>query len=128
MTSPAPSSRSVLLVEDDPLLRLDLVQSLGEAGFGVIQAEDAPKALDLIRQFGSSLAWLITDYELGGISGIHVAFEYRFQNPLRPIVFITGHDLPADVRRMSGVAYLRKPFEHEELIAAMLSLEAANSN
>ncbi|MBM0206515.1 response regulator [Micromonospora sp. STR1s_5] len=120
--------KSVLLVEDDGFLRGDLAEALKTGGFVVVEAQDALEALALIRERGNSLDFLITDYQLGDISGIHVAFEYRFQNPLRPIVFITGHDLPADIRRMSGVAYLRKPFAHESLIAAMRSLKAADSN
>jgi DNA-binding response OmpR family regulator len=120
-------SPAVLLVEDDPLLRLDLAGVLRRRGFRVIEAADAAKALELIRTLGSSIAWLITDYHLGGISGVHVAFEYRFQNPLRPIIFITGRELPEDVRRMSGVVYLRKPFTHDALADAMGSLSAGPS-
>jgi DNA-binding response OmpR family regulator len=118
----APDSRTILLVEDDPLLRHDLYEALTDAGFAVRQASDAPEALDMIRESGCSIGLLITDYQLGAMSGVHVAFEFRFQNPLRPIIFITGHDLPSDMRRMSGVMYLRKPFSREDLSAALESL------
>lgn len=85
----------------------------------MIEAGDATEALDLIREHGASIDCLITDYQLGAISGIHVAFEYRFQHPLQPIIFITALEQPADVRRMSGVVFLRKPFSHDDLFAAM---------
>ena len=113
--------KSVLLVEDDPLLRCDLAQAIKGSSYEVTEARDATEALNLIRERGNSLDVLVTDYQLGEISGIHVAFEFRFQNPLRPIVFITGHALPGDVKRMSGVRYLRKPFPHEALLEAINS-------
>ena len=114
----------VLIVEDDGFLLAALASALKAAGFDVIEARDAPEALDLIRLRGKAVQWLVTDYQLGLVSGIHVAFEFRFQHPTRPIVFITARELPDDMKRMSGVIYLPKPFLPGALVSLMETLRA----
>jgi CheY-like chemotaxis protein len=109
----------VLLVEDDAVLRFELAELLKAENLTVLEASNALEAMNLIREHDGLIEWLITDIQLGGISGAHVAFEYRFQNPTRPIVFITGYDEPTELARMTGTVLLRKPFTKSAFLAAI---------
>ncbi len=109
----------VLLVEDDTALRFELADLLRAEHLTVLGASDALEAMNLIREHDGLIDWLITDIQLGGISGAHVAFEYRFQNPTRPIVFITGYDEPPELARITGTILLRKPFTKEAFLEAI---------
>lgn len=117
----------VLLVEDDRELREELAGSLRERSFEVIEAADGPTALALIREHMAAIDWLVTDIRLGGISGIHVAFEFRYLNPIRPIIFITAFDVPAAAERVPVTVVLRKPFRIRNLLDLMDSFRLDQS-
>ncbi len=118
------SVESLLLVEDDDALRTCVAKVLSRSGFLVIEATDGAGALSLLRSMGSTLEWLITDLRLGEISGMHVAFEFRYLHPTRPIVFISGYELPIEIERMRDVVALRKPFSSDDLLNVMGSLRS----
>ena len=113
------SANFVLLVEDDEVLREELARALRLSSFRVLTAGSALKALELVREYDGLIDWLVTDVELGEMSGVHVAFEYRFMNPTRPIVFLTGFDRPSAVASMSGSTLLQKPFSAAELVGIL---------
>ncbi|MHB2169181.1 response regulator [Alsobacter sp. R-9] len=125
-TAPAPSRRpQVLLVEDEALLRETTQEGLEEEGFAVIAAPDGEAALGLMRQYGKDIDWLFTDIRLPGtLGGWHVAFEFRFLHPLRPVLYATAYadDLPPMV---SGSVVLRKPYVLSEVVEALQRLDEA---
>jgi two-component system, OmpR family, response regulator len=112
----------VLFVEDEPLLRETIAAALAEEGFAVVEAASGERALALIRELGQQIDWLFTDVCLPGtIDGWHVAFEFRFLHPLRPIIFATGFgSTPA--ASVAGSVVLPKPYSVDEVVAAMRGL------
>ncbi len=114
---------SVLLVGDDRL-RNALAAHLKEQSFLVIEATNGEAALEIIRGMGTRMEWLITDTHIGQISSLHVAFEFRFLHPTRPIVFMSGYDLPPEIARMQDVVTLQKPFSSNELLRVMGTLRS----
>lgn len=115
---------SVLLVEGDPTLRGELGQALRDHSFHVVEAVDGGSALKLLRAMKGTLEWLITNVRLTSLSGLHVAFEYRFLHPTRPIVFIDGSNRQGDGGRdlLSGSVTLRPPFSTHDLMPLMKTL------
>lgn len=100
----------LLLVEDDPLLRMTLAEVLGEAGFAVLEAEDAETALDLLAAH-DDLALLLTDINLPGADGFALARAARRLRPGLPIVYASGRlTEPDPCRALPGVPFLAKPF------------------
>lgn len=86
----------LLLVEDEPLLRLASGDTLEGGGFAVAFACDGAQAIVALGNQGPPLAGLITDIRLGaGPDGWEVARRAREINPLMPVVYITG-DSAAD--------------------------------
>src|SRR3712207_2730154 len=90
--------RLLLLVEDDPLVRTTLAEALGDAGFEVLEAEDAESALGMIAAH-DDLAVLLTDINLPGADGFALARAARRLRPRLPVVYASGRYREADPAR-----------------------------
>ena len=120
----APSIRpgAVLIVEDEPLLRLHAVDIVEEAGFFAIEARNADEAVAILES-RSDIMLLFTDVQMpGSMDGIKLAHAVRHKWPPIKIVVVSGHievdrsDLPADSR------FFGKPFEAAKMISELRSL------
>lgn len=100
---------TILVVEDEPLLRLTVCEELEDRGFTVLEAEDADQA---IRILGGprEIDLLFTDIRLpGGKDGWDIAIEARRRFPALPIVYTTGY-APDPERQVPDGEMLRKPY------------------
>ena len=108
---------SVLIIEDDALMRLGCVQALQFAGLPVQAFEAAEAAWPQLRpQFPGVV---VTDMRLPGIDGMEVVRRCQQLDPTLPVVVITGHgDIAMAVEAMRSGAYdfLPKPFQPELLV------------
>ena len=106
----------LLLVEDDPLVRVTVAMMLEDEGFGVVEASDAAGALMLIEG-GLEAAVMVTDVDLGaGPSGADLADTMRRVRPNLAIIFITGRIASLKGRPMGPKeAVLPKPFASRTL-------------
>lgn len=121
MSLPA-SMQLLLLVEDDPLVRSTLAEALADAGFEVLEAEDAESALRMVAEH-EDLAALLTDINLPGADGFALARAARRLRPNLPVVYASGRYREADAQRaLPGAAFLAKPFS---LACAVRTLEGA---
>jgi PAS domain S-box-containing protein len=118
--APAPrgGSETILLVEDDPLVREHVAGQLGALGYRVLRAADGPEALALLdRESGIDL--LFTDVVMpGGLNGRELAELARAQHPGLRVLFSSGYAEDAIVhhgRLDPGVRLLNKPYRREEL-------------
>lgn len=102
---------TVLLVEDDLLIRVHAADMLRELGHRVIEAEYGPDALATLQS--EPVDVLVTDVGLPGMSGPMLATRAREVQPGIGVVFATGHDeLPPDERSGHAEAVLlRKPYD-----------------
>ncbi|WP_293868232.1 response regulator [uncultured Alsobacter sp.] len=115
----------VLLVEDEVLLRETIAANLEDEGFDVFQAGDGEEALHLIREHADGIDWLMTDIRLpGALDGWHVAFEFRFLHPLRPVIYVTGHAPPLPPM-VAGSLFLRKPYTMAQVTSALRQLSTS---
>ncbi len=121
------SVESVLLVEADEDRRETFAKLLRDQAFHVIEARDGAAALHLLRDMKGSLEWLVTNVRLSILSGLHVAFEYRYLYPARPIVFIDDSSTRDDQDLLDGSVTLRSPFSAHELISLMERLRSERS-
>lgn len=98
---------SVLLVEDDPLIREFVVEALREAGYHVIHASTGEEALDLCQRHVADV--LVTDVRLPGqVDGWQIAERYREQDPNLPVIYATGF-LPPHHAQFPAAASCRSP-------------------
>lgn len=120
--------RKVLVVDDDASVRVALARLMRSAGLGV---ETFAAAEDLLETWPSdSAGCLIIDVQLPGLSGLELQSKLAALGSTVPFIFITAHDEP-DVRAQAlnagATAFLAKPFDDEDLLAALHTAFEANS-
>ena len=111
---------TVFVVDDDPSVRRGLERLLRSAGYRVEMHSSAEQFLEARRAHAPGC--LILDVRMPGQGGLDLQQALADQGSLLPIIFITGHgDVPTVVRAMKGgaVDFLMKPFDDEELLAAV---------
>lgn len=122
----------IVLVEDDPALRLLIARALRESGYEVRPCMGAPEMWDALQQRDVELVLL--DIMLPGTSGIDLCRRIRQQSEV-PIIFISAKG--SEVDRVIGLElgaddYLAKPFSTRELIARVRAVlrrwEGAGNN
>ena len=116
--SPAP--RSVVIAEDEALIRMDLAEMLTEEGYDVVgQAGDGAKAVELAEALRPDL--VILDVKMPVLDGISAAERIASQR-IAPVVILTAfsqRDLVERARDAGAMAYLVKPFSRTDLVPAI---------
>jgi two-component system, response regulator PdtaR len=113
-------ARSVVIAEDEAIVRLDLREILEEEGFDVVgEASRGDEAVDLVRELHPELVLL--DIKMPGVDGLQAA-EAISQIGGTAILFLTAfsqRDLVERARDAGAIAYLVKPFQRDELLPAI---------
>lgn len=108
----------VLIVEDEPLLRMDAVDFIEEAGFEVVEAAHADEAIAILKS-RDDIDVVFTDIEMpGSMDGIMLAHAVRRGWPPVVIVVASGRVVPTVGQLPNDVPYLKKPYRPAEVIAA----------
>jgi PAS domain S-box-containing protein len=111
-------AESVLVVEDEFLLRLNAVETLQELGYKVFEAADAAQALDMLLR-EPRIALMFSDIGLpGGMNGCQLAREAHKRFPQLKIVLTSGYAEQAllkDGQWDASIPLLNKPYEFEAL-------------
>ena len=111
-------SETLLVVEDEPLVRSLAVRALVGQGYRVLQASDAPAALALSRGYDGEINLLITDVVMPGMNGKELADLLAAERPGLRVLYVSGYTDHAVVRHgvlEEGIAFLSKPFDLREL-------------
>jgi len=110
----------VLIVDDEPVIRMDLRAMLESMGHTVVgEADNGETALQLARTLKPDLA--IVDIMMPGINGIELAQQLS-QERLAPVLILTAYSEPAMIEgadRAGAIAYLVKPFREADLAPAI---------
>jgi signal transduction histidine kinase len=112
---------SVLVVDDDRLVRRFMTDSLRGLGYEVIDAADGPAALEILQQRTFDL--LLVDFAMPGMNGAQVARAARGKYPDLRILVVSGYaDTNALEAAIGSAPQLRKPFDLAELRAAVIDV------
>lgn len=110
---------TILVIDDEPTVRMLAAEVLGDAGYTVIEAVDGPAGLQVLNS-DVRIDLLVTDVGLpGGLNGRQVADAARIQRPDLKVLFITGYAENAAVGNGlldPGMAVLTKPFVMTDLV------------
>jgi CheY-like chemotaxis protein len=110
------NAATVLVVEDEALIRLCMIGVLSEAGFKVLEATNAQKAIDILRAEAPRIDVLFTDVNIPGPrNGIELAHFVTLHWP-RIALLVTSGTAPAAADLPLGSSFLQKPYDS---IAAM---------
>jgi CheY-like chemotaxis protein len=110
---------TILLVEDDVLLRDMATEILEGEGYKVHVAPDPAGALRIARELGAEVSLLITDVVMPQMTGPQLAEQLRETLPKLRVLLISGYAdeaLEARGARPSDMAFLAKPFANEVLV------------
>lgn len=108
----------VLLVEDEPLIRMLTVDMLDALGIAAVEAGTGAEALAIDDETLAGFAGLLIDLGLPDESGEEVARRLRQRRPDLPVILTTGADAAAALGRLGGgsdVVALEKPYQFNDL-------------
>jgi PAS domain S-box-containing protein len=122
----AVTGETVLVVEDEPVVRAVILEMLGEQGYRTLEAIDGPSGLKILRT-EARVDLLVTDVGLPGMNGRQLADQARETRPDLKILFITGYAenvAMAGGFLQPGMEMITKPFDLDNLsrrVRAMIS-------
>lgn len=104
---------TILVVEDDAIVRMLIVDVLEELEFNVLEAGHAEEALEVVQNTPQHIDLMMTDMGLPGMSGKDLATKVRELRPTLPILFASGYAENIDVP--AGMQVIAKPFSIDQL-------------
>jgi len=113
-------NKSILIVEDEKILRISLADALKEEGYTVLAATNGKEALAAIEQGIFSV--IITDIRLPDISGMEILRKSMEIAAAVPVVMMTGYGNIKDAvesMRIGAFDYITKPFDLEEMFVTV---------
>jgi len=119
------TGETVLLVEDEPAVRVMTSRALQEFGYAVVEASGGHQALGILERKDTPIDLLITDVILAGMDGPELARRATELSPQLRVLFISGYTDDEIVRRgllQEGQPFLQKPFTPEALATQVTEL------
>ena len=110
------ANATVLVVDDEPLIRLSLSERLSQEGHHVLEAGTASEALDLRRE-GVDLVLL--DFRLPDATGLDVLKHFKDSDPDVPVIMLTAYssvDAAVEMMKRGVYHYARKPFDLDDIV------------
>ncbi len=116
MLTSAPERAVVLIVEDEPLVRMMVIELFEDEGFEVLEAADADQALGILRH-RSDVALLFTDVEMpGSLDGYALARWVHVHRPAMKTMIVSGRALPGVGDVPEGAAFVGKPYDYDDVM------------
>ena len=104
---------TILVVEDDAIVRMLIVDVLEELEFRVLEAADAEPALEVVKDTAQIIDLMMTDVGLPDMDGKQLATKARELRATLPILFASGYAENIDVP--AGMQVIGKPFSIDQL-------------
>jgi CheY-like chemotaxis protein len=122
-------TETVLLVDDDPLVRLLILRALKTQGFTVLEARNGSHALDVANEHAAPIHIVISDIVMPDMDGTELFRTLRGWYPNIRFLFISGQmtGADADTSPDGRTAFLPKPFSVDTLLAYMQHVLAATA-
>ena len=105
-------NETILLAEDEQLLRTIIRETLEEHGYHVLEARTPAEAAELSAKYNGEIHLLLTDIVMPGGNGRHLADELRKERPSMRVIYMSGYTDDMMVRRgivENSVQFLEKP-------------------
>ena len=110
-------TRTVLVVEDEWLVRMELTDAFEDAGCTVLESASGEDAVALLRAGDSTVDLLVTDIRLTGeLTGWDVGDEARVVDPAMAVIYVSANP-PSPERNVAGSVFIGKPALVDQVIA-----------
>jgi two-component system, cell cycle sensor histidine kinase and response regulator CckA len=112
---------TILLAEDEPIMRQVMRKMLEAHGYKVIEAGDGNAALEAMEKNHSAVDITLTDVVMKGMSGPELALRLIDKHPGMKVVYMSGYtgELVANHGMDAGIRLLEKPFTRDSLLKAL---------
>jgi two-component system response regulator AtoC len=117
MPKKSPNVR-VLIVDDEPLIRWSLAETLTDQGYGVLQAGDGHGAVEALKEAPRPVDVVMLDYRLPDSNGLQLLGKIRDMSPRSRVVLMTAYGTPevvAEALRLGAFCVVNKPIEMQEV-------------
>ncbi len=120
----AQKGTTVIVVEDETIVRMDIAMSLEDEGFTVLEASNADEAIGLLNAH-AEIRLMFTDIDMpGSMDGLKLAEAVRDRWPPVKIIIASGHrQLRDDLLPIEG-KFFSKPYDHARIISAIREMLA----
>lgn len=113
----------ILIVDDSRTIRQQVMLTLGQAGYQILEAEDGVQGLDMIGA-QTDIALVICDINMPNMNGIEMltAVKADIRNAALPVLMLTTEaraDLIQQAKRIGAKGWVVKPFKPDQLAAAV---------
>jgi PAS domain S-box-containing protein len=113
--SPETASGTILLVDDEGVVRVTVTRLAQSLGYEVIAAGSGAEALEHAEQHAGDIRLLLCDLAMPGEDGPSVAARLRARFPRLKVLFMSGYSAEMNAVRLAGGHFLQKPFTRSEL-------------
>jgi DNA-binding NtrC family response regulator len=117
---------TVIVVEDEVLIRMIAVQFLSDAGFSVLEAEDYPTAIAVLHGKAVPFHVLFTDVNIqGDLTGVHLAHHAHAHWPTMGVLIASGQPQPPEYDMPHGSRFIAKPYDLRQVAQHVRELAEA---
>lgn len=115
MASAPAGSETVLLVEDNAILRVSLADVLSSLGYRVLAAENGVEALAKLTREGEAIDVVLSDLVMPEMGGVELYRAIRKRFPTLPVLLMTGYPLGEREVELAGISWVLKPFDVNQI-------------
>lgn len=109
----------ILVVEDEPLIRMSAVAILQDAGYWVLEAQNSADALDVLSRH-SEISIMVTDVRMPGLmDGLALVTWVQLNNPAIRSIVVSANATAAQAGEAGAFGFVRKPYLPDTIIKAV---------
>jgi two-component system, response regulator PdtaR len=117
-----PKQPVILVVEDDPIIRIGALQLVANAGFEAIEASNADEAIRVLET-RSDIHLVFTDVGMPGtMDGIKLAHYIRRRWPPVKLIVASGKAILDESHLPAGARFFAKPYSESAIVGAMIAM------
>ncbi len=113
-------SETILIVEDEPMLRELAREILKDSGYTILEAGSGREALEVWNRHAGKISLVLTDMVMPeGVSGVELAERLVAGSPHLKIIFMSGYtsdDVSQELLQRTNASFIQKPYGHAELV------------
>ena len=113
------SPPTILIVEDEPLIRMSAVATLQDAGYRVLEAQNSAEALDILSRH-AEISILVTDVRMPGrMDGLALVTWVQLNNPAMRSIVVSGNATAAEAGKAGASGFVAKPYSPDTMVKAV---------
>jgi two-component system, response regulator PdtaR len=115
----AANQKTILVVEDEPFIRMSAVATLQDAGFWVLEAKDSAEALEILPQH-PEVSIMVTDVRMPGLmDGLALVAQVLVDSPAIRSIVVSGNATAAEAGQAGAFGFVRKPYLPQTIVQAV---------